>query len=58
MAQDRFVVTPWFANDSSATARALVLPGGGYTVDHPVLFWSCQVLAQAGYRVVTMRWAA
>lgn len=56
MAQDRFVVTPWFANDPSATARALVLPGGGYTVDHPVLFWSCQVLAQAGYRVVTMRW--
>lgn len=56
MQPERFVITPWFGNRPGASARALVLPGGGYTVDHPVLFWSCQVLAQAGYRVVTMRW--
>lgn len=27
-------------------------------MDHPVLFWSCQVLAQAGWDVITMRWDA
>jgi hypothetical protein len=27
-------------------------------VDHPVLFWACQVLAQAGWPVATMRWPA
>ena len=35
-----------------------MLPGSGYTVDHPLLFWSCQVLAQAGWDVITMRWDA
>jgi len=56
MEPQRFDITPWFGNDPAASARALVLPGRGYTVDHPALFWSCQVLAQVGYRVVTMRW--
>jgi hypothetical protein len=38
--------------------RALVLPAAGYTVDHPALLWACQVLAQVGWRVITMRWRA
>lgn len=57
---ERYAVSAWPApqRSSSAYGRAFVLPGGGYTVDHPVLFWSCQVLAQAGWDVVTMRWDA
>ena len=35
-----------------------MLPGGGYTVDHPALFWACQVLVQVGWEVTTMRWDA
>lgn len=56
--EDRYSVCPWPSSPSRADAcgRALVLPGGGYTVDHPVLFWACQVLAQVGWHVVTMRW--
>lgn len=55
-----YTVSEWFSSPGAdvSCGRALVLPGGGYTVDHPVLFWSCQVLAQVGWRVVTMRWQA
>lgn len=35
-----------------------MLPGGRYTVDHPALFWACQVLVQTGWEVTTMRWNA
>jgi hypothetical protein len=57
---ERYEVRPWFSSRHSegSSGRALVLPGAGYTVDHPALFWACQVLAQVGWRVVTMRWRA
>ena len=56
---DPYEVRPWFAESTGEpVGRALVLPGGGYSVDHPLLFWACQVLTQAGWRVVTMRWRA
>lgn len=56
--EQRYSVQPWFSSSSAeeSCGRALVLPGGGYTVDHPVLFWACQVLVQVGWRVSTMRW--
>ncbi len=57
--EDRYEVRPWFASPSGEVrGRALVLPGGGYTVDHPALFWACQVLVQVGWEVTTMRWDA
>lgn len=59
---ERYVVSTgsWPARQRSggSCGRALVLPGSGYTVDHPLLFWSCQVLAEAGWDVITMRWDA
>lgn len=56
----RYVVSPWFTSPApdKIVGRALVLPGAGYTVDHPALYWSCQVLVQVGWRVVTVRWRA
>lgn len=56
----RYEVVPWRSDPPAAGwhGRALVLPGRGYTVDHPALYWSCQVLAQAGWRVVMLRWQA
>jgi len=36
--------------------RVLVLPGGGYTVDHPVLAWACHVADSAGWQVCAVRW--
>ena len=55
-----YEVRPWFSSPTfdASRGRALVLPGGAYTVDHPALSWACQVLAQVGWRVVTMRWRA
>ncbi len=57
---ERYVVSAWPPSPRSggSCGRALVLPGSGYTVDHPLLFWSCQVLAQAGWDVITLRWDA
>jgi len=52
----RYEVRAWFSSRAEdSCGRALVLPGAGYTVDHPVLFRACQVLAQVGWRVATMR---
>lgn len=56
MTTDRFEVSTW-DTDVDPVGRALVLPGGGYTVDHPLLFWSCQLAAGAGWQVNTMRWS-
>lgn len=55
---DRYVTQTWDGSPDGAESagRALVLPGGYYTVDQPLLFWACHVLAQAGWRVVTLRW--
>lgn len=47
----------WHLRPDSPVGRAVVLPGGsGYTVDHPLLWWTCQVLAENGWRVVAVRW--
>ena len=56
--ENRYSVSAWAgsAAPGQSVGRALVLPGGRYTVDHPLLFWACHVLVQAGWRVVTMRW--
>lgn len=51
------VASVWDLTPESPVGRAVVLPGGsGYTVDHPLLWWVCQVLAESGWRVVTVRW--
>jgi hypothetical protein len=53
-----YEISQWFATPPvAAHGRALVLPGAG-TVDHPALFWACQVLVQVGWEVTTMRWDA
>jgi hypothetical protein len=56
--ENRYSVSAWAgsAAPGESVGRALVLPGGRYTVDQPLLFWACDVLVQAGWRVVTMRW--
>lgn len=51
---ERFAVSVREARDP--VGRLLVLPGGSYTVDHPVLFWACQVAAGAGWQVSALRW--
>lgn len=51
---DRFTVT--LQDTEDPVGRLLVLPGGGYTVDHPLLFWACQVAAGAGWQVSSLRW--
>ncbi|MET1006724.1 MAG: alpha/beta hydrolase [Propionibacteriaceae bacterium] len=55
---DRYAVSVWPGSPTPdhSVGRALVLPGGGYTVDQPLLLWACHVLAQLDWRVVTMRW--
>lgn len=52
---DRYEVTVWDP-EAEPVGRALVLPGGRYTVDAPILYWACQVAASAGWQVSTMRW--
>lgn len=53
-----YAVGVWRGSPATAQSvgRALVLPGGRYTVDQPLLSWTCRVLVQAGWKVVTMRW--
>jgi hypothetical protein len=57
-ADERYVTETWHGSPAAeaSVGRALVLPGGYYSVDQPLLFWACHVLAQASWRVVTMRW--
>ncbi|MFC7624659.1 hypothetical protein [Microlunatus sp. GCM10028923] len=54
---DPYQVTVWDV-DAEPVGRALVLPGGRYQVDAPILYWACQVAAAAGWQVTTMRWQA
>jgi len=51
---DRFTVT--VSDAERPVGRLLVLPGAGYTVDHPLLFWACTVAASAGWQVTSLRW--
>lgn len=56
---DTTSTAPWRGCDTASSTvprRALVLPGAGYTVDHPLLFWTCQALSAAGWYVQTVRW--
>jgi pimeloyl-ACP methyl ester carboxylesterase len=49
----------WFDNTEDAAAggrRAILLPGGAYTVDHPLLFYVAGVLAGQGWFVQGVRW--
>ncbi len=51
------VVSLWHSVPAHPVGRAVILPGGsGYTVDHPLLWWTAQVLAENGWRVVIVRW--
>ena len=52
---DPYQVTVW-DTETEPVGRALVLPGGYYPVDAPILYWACQVAASAGWQVTTMRW--
>lgn len=58
MSASPYAVRSWELSDreTAPRGRALVLPGGNYTVDHPLLFWTCQVLAAGGWQVNTVRW--
>lgn len=56
MGDRRFEIETWDARSPEVVGRALVLPGRAYTVDHPLLFWPGQVLADAGWQVTTVRW--
>ena len=53
--EETFVPSVWTA-PKPCVGRVLVLPGQGYTVDHPLLFWACHVADSAGWQVSTMRW--
>jgi len=57
---DRYTINKWSpeTDPGEQLGRALVLPGARYSVDNPILFWTCQVLAELGWRVMTMRWQA
>lgn len=55
MTDGRFQPTLWQAPET-VVGRLLVLPGSGYTVDHPLLFWVCHVADSLGWHVCTMRW--
>ena len=47
----------WHLVPDEPVGRAVVLPGGsGYTIDHPLLWWTCQLLAENGWLVATVRW--
>ena len=49
----------WFDNPDDAAdggRRAILLPGGAYTVDHPLLFYVAGVLAGQGWFVQGVRW--
>lgn len=53
------VHTTRLAECSSAGAPvALILPGAGYTVQAPLLYWSILALAQAGWDVWSIDWHA
>jgi hypothetical protein len=41
-------------NDHAPTA--VVLPGGGYSVQGPLLYWSAELLLQLGWRVIAVTW--
>ena len=55
MSDSRFRTSVWQPPDP-VTGRVLVLPGSGYTVDHPLLSWACQVADSVGWQVCTMHW--
>lgn len=47
----------WHLVPDHPVGRAVVLPGGsGYTIDHPLLWWTCQMLAENGWLVTAVRW--
>lgn len=54
---------PWWGNraerpdsGSAPEHRALVVPGRAYSVDMPLLHWSCHALVSAGWWVQVIRW--
>lgn len=50
---------PWFDNTDDAARsgrRVVLLPGGAYTIDHPLLFYTAGVLAGQGWFVQGVRW--
>jgi hypothetical protein len=55
LVDSRVTITTWDV-DREPAGRALVLPGVGYTVDHPLLYWACHVLAAAGWQITLARW--
>lgn len=47
-------VTPWGKNrvkNTETGKHVLIMPGIGYTVDRPLLYWSAQALAANGWFV-------
>ncbi|MFE4194656.1 hypothetical protein ACFRJ9_02230 [Paenarthrobacter sp. NPDC056912] len=44
--------------ESEGTKVAVLLPGSGYPVQGPVLFWAGEMLAAMGWHVQAVRWTA
>ncbi len=47
------IIRPWgrSAGTTAPTGRVLVMPGIGYTVDRPLLYWSARALSSGGWLV-------
>ncbi|WP_411722328.1 hypothetical protein [Mycetocola sp.] len=46
----------WPGSDRESARVAVLLPGTGYTVQAPLLYWSAELLAQQGWRVEAVEW--
>src|ERR1700712_5703929 len=49
----------WASTTTTERNRvAVLLPGSGYPVEGPVLFWAGEILASLGWHVQAVRWTA
>jgi hypothetical protein len=46
----------WPGSDATSDKIAVLLPGVGYTVQRPVLYWCAELLVQRGWRVEAIQW--
>lgn len=47
----------WVSSSGDAAPIAALLPGGGYTVQGPLLYWCSALLLQRGWRVFAVSWS-
>jgi hypothetical protein len=46
----------WAESDSESPPVAVLLPGTGYPVRAPLLYWCARILAEAGWQVQAVEW--